>query len=145
MPEEPVTLKGHVVIKEIDANGNVVSVEEGDNVICINGSYALCATLGGTGMTVFNYMIISTDQTAVNRTHTSISPVTAASTVLTPSISTNTCIWTYTFASGGSATIWKFGMATTNGATSIWNEYLFGAAKDNSTNSLQITYTATFP
>ena len=147
MTSDSIKINGHVVIKEINADGEVVSVEEGENVVCVNGANSLSTALGNTSApTAFNYMIISTDTAAIARAHTAISPVTAASALLTPSVDntgvTSKVVWTNTFASGGSATIWKFAMATSSAGTSIWNEYLFSAAKDNNTNSLQIIYTA---
>ena len=138
-----IRIRGEVIVEEINPlTKEVVSREVGENMICINGATALANALVTGTMTAFNYMIISTDNAAVARAHTSIAPVTTASTVITPTIGTSITTWTFTFTAGGSSTIWKFAMATTNGGTSIFNEILFASVKDNNTNDLKITYNA---
>jgi hypothetical protein len=138
-----IRIRGEVIVEEINPlTKEVVSREVGENMICINGATALANALVTGTMTAFNYMIISTDNAAVARAHTAIAPVTTASTVITPTLGTSITTWTFTFAAGGSSTIWKFAMATTNGGTSIFNEILFASVKDNNTNDLKITYNA---
>ena len=142
--DEGIKIRGEVIVEEINPiTKEVVSREVGENIICINGATALATALTTGTMTTFNYMIISSDNAAVLRTHTAIAPVSAASTVITPTVGTSITTWVFTFAAGaGGATIWKFGMATTNAGVSIFNEYLFTAVKDNLTNDLKITYNA---
>lgn len=150
MPKDNSGITGTVVIREIDpATGEIVSEEIGENIICSGGADAISVALTtGSFATTFDWMVISTDTAAVARSHTSISPQTAVSTEITPTYDntapTSKTIWEHTFAAGGSASIAKFGMQSTNVGGVLWNEYLFSALKDNLTNDLKITYTASF-
>lgn len=141
MEKDNAPMIGRYYVEEINPETqDIVSFECGENIICVNGATAMAEALVSGTMTTFNHMIITTENGAVARAHTSISPVTADSGALVPTRSDSTTQWTYTFPSGGSATIAKFAMATSAAGTSIWNEILFSAVKDNNTNDLKITY-----
>jgi len=139
---------GHVVVQEINPKtGEIVSVEEGENIICVGGANAISTALTtGSFATTFDWMVISTDVAAAARAHTAIAPQTAVSTEIVPTVDntapTSKTIWEHTFAAGGSAVIGKFGMQSTNIGGVLWNEYVFSALKDNNSNDLKITYTA---
>lgn len=142
---------GRVVVQEINPlTHEIVSEEIGENVVCVGGADAISVALTtGSFATTFNFMVISTDGTDAARASTSIAPQTAVSAYnVLPTYDntspTSKTIWDYTFAAGGSASIAKFGMQSTSAGGVLWNEYVFSAPKDNQTNDLKITYTASF-
>jgi hypothetical protein len=143
-------ISGRVVVQEINPKTReIVSEEIGENVICVGGANAISVALTtGAFATTFDFMVISTDATAAARASVAIAPQTAVSTQITPTYDntapTSKTIWEYTFPYGGSDAIAKFGMQSTDIGGVLWNEYVFSALKDNLTNDLKITYTASF-
>lgn len=144
-------IAGIVEVWEINPRTKeIISHEIGENLVAVGGADALstCLTTGSLA-TTFDYMVISTDSAAAARAHTSIAPQTTVSVhPVHPTVDntapTSKTTWEYTFPSGGSAVIAKFGMQSTAAGGVLWNEYVFSAVKDNSTNDLKITYTASF-
>jgi hypothetical protein len=144
---EGLRIKGQVIIEEINpATKEVVSKEIGENIICVSGANSLAASLTTGTMDLYNYMVLSENTAAVDRANVTLPGSSKIkSTGITPTVLNSITTWVHTFAAGGSPVVWKFGMSKTDDVDGhIWNEYKFGAVKDNNTNDLKITYNASF-
>jgi len=145
MITEGLKMIGSYIVEEINPVTNeVVSHEEGTNIICKSGADAIATSLTTGTVTTFNYMVISTSVSADARSTITIPANRTVSTVIAPTVAitgtTSIATWEFTFAAGGSATINKFGMESLASGGVCFNEKTFSAVKDNSTNSIKVTY-----
>ena len=141
MTTEGLKMIGSYIVEEINPVTNeVVSHEEGLNIICKSGADAVATSLTTGTVTTFNYMVISTSVSADARATTAIPANRTVSTVITPTVTTSITTWEFEFSAGGSAVINKFGMESAATGGVCFNEKTFSAVKDNATNKLKVTY-----
>ena len=145
MENEGLGITGEVIVEELEpGTENVRSREVCKNIICAGCAVALAtAIVSAAAPTSFNWMILSTSQTAVARATTAI-PATRFSCAgaITPTRVGSVITWVNTFvAQVGASPIWKFGMEnSTAGSGYLLNETLFSASKDNVNNDVRVTY-----
>ena len=145
MTTEGLKMIGSYIVEEINPVTNeVVSHEEGLNIICKSGADAVATSLTTGTVTTFNYMVISTSVSADARATTAIPANRTVSTVITPTVAltgtTSITTWEFEFSAGGSAVINKFGMESLASGGVCFNEKTFSAVKDNASNKLKVTY-----
>jgi len=145
MENEGLGITGEVIVEELEpGTENVRSREVCKNIICAGCAVALAtAIVSAAAPTSFNWMILSTSQTAVARATTAI-PATrfSCASAITPTRVGSVITWVNTFvAQVGASPIWKFGMEnSTAGSGYLLNETLFSASKDNVNNDVRVTY-----